>query len=1336
MTQYASEQLLPLTTAQRGLWIGSQIAPPGSTFNIAEAVEILGDIEPQLFVQAIAQISEEAETTRIQIVQTPEGPMQRVVPSLRTDFPFVDMSAEPDPDAAAHAWMRTRILAERDLEQDALWVSALLKLGPQRFLWLQCCHHIALDGFTGGMLAARLAEVYTALVEKRAPEPHGFLPITMLVEHEQSYRDSERRETDRNYWVEQLRDVPDAPTLSMRLDRRNNLASGAHGGFIRRSWTIPAEMVERLRALVRSHGATLPQGLTAMLAAYLFRMTGKEDFVVGMPMTGRGSRALRQVPGLVANVVALRFRPVRETSFVELLTQSRRVLQSALRHQQFRYEDLRRELGFNEINQHLARFSVNIEPFDYSLRFGGATARNHNLSNGAMEDLTVFMFDRQDGEGIRMDFDANPGLYTHEELDAHLARVERLMSAVLADPEAALVAHDLIGDDERRRWAAQVREAQRVWPADDVHALVRRQAGDRPDAPAVIDAVGRLAYRGLADDVEALRRQLAAAGVGPGHLVAVLLPRDRRLVTALLAIAESGAAWLPLNGHGPVDRLHAILEDARPSLVLCDADMDLPIVAPRLVLAAVGAAGVLHGGTADPAPRVPAGTAYVTYTSGTTGRPKGVVVSHANLRNLLLSMQETLSIAPDERLLAITTVTFDIAVLELLLPLVAGATVVVATREEAGDPKSLAAAIARHGVTALQATPTMWQAILGAGQGEALRGLLLLTGGEVLSGLLAERLLGLGRAVFNLYGPTETTIWSTAQQIGAADLALPAIGRPLANTQLHIVDAYGIQLPDGAIGELAIGGDGVATGYLGQPALTAERFPSDPFSDDAGARLYRTGDRAVRDADGVVRTLGRNDDQIKIKGVRAEPAEIESALLRLPGIEQAAVVLERDGDGAMLVAYVVAGAGQPPADAAKLRRSLSTMLLPQMIPSRFQYLDALPRTPNGKLDRRALPRPGVEDARENAASVQPRTPTERMLAEIWRAVLGVEDIGIHDNFFDRGGDSLSAVHLMTALAERGADLSLGHLFTEPTIAGLAPLFENTARRAGFLDMVLPLRSGGDAAPLFCLHPVLGVGWSFATLAPHLPQRHPVYALQDIGLLQGDTRPTSLEALVEIYLAEIRAVQPVGPYHLIGWSMGGLIAHGITSRLRSAGEEVALLALLDSYPFLGTEADPEDMEETVLIRAAMDFLKLQPDPGAPMPETADALVELIAAAIDMGDLPSNLGDEIGDVPAFIERLRAVTVHNLGLARRYRPGHADSDALFLRAALRGGDGAGAVIHDSPTVWRSHLGGTLAIHEIDCRHQDMMLPAHAARIGSIITRHLDARARDRALVEVERP
>ncbi|WP_164521833.1 non-ribosomal peptide synthetase [Sphingomonas sp. ABOLE] len=1334
--QHGSEQLLPLTTAQRGLWIGSQIAPPGSTFNIAEAVEILGDIDPHLFVAAITQVSEEAETTRIQIVQTPEGPMQRVVPSVRTEFPFVDVSGELDPDAAALAWMRARILAQLDLERDGLWVSALLKLGPQRFMWLQCCHHIALDGFTGGMLAARLAEVYTAFVEKRAPEPHGFLPIALLVEQEQGYRDSDRRETDRKYWVEQLRDVPDAPTLSMRLDRRNTAASGADGGFIRRSWTIPAEMVERLRVLVRSHGATLPQGLTAMLAAYLFRMTGKEDFVVGMPMTGRGSRTLRQVPGLVANVVALRFRPVRETSFVELLTQSRRVLQSALRHQQFRYEDLRRELGFNEINQHLARFSVNIEPFDYALRFGGATARSHNLSNGAMEDLTVFLFDRQDGEGIRMDFDANPGLYTHEELDAHLARVERLMSAVLADPEVALVAHDLIGGDERQRWAAQVRAAERAWPADDAPALVRRKAADRPDAPAVIDTAGALSYRVLGADVEALRRQLAAAGVGPGHLVAVVLPRDRRLVTALLAIAESGAAWLPLNGHGPVDRLHAILEDARPSLVLCDADMDLPIAVPRLVLARAGAAGVLHGGDADPAPRVPAGTAYVTYTSGTTGRPKGVVVSHANLRNLLLSMREILSVAPDERLLAITTVTFDIAVLELLLPLVAGGTVVVATREEAGDPKRLAEAIARHGVTALQATPTMWQAILGAGQGEALRGLLLLTGGEVLSGQLAERLLGLGRAVFNLYGPTETTIWSTAQQIGTADLVLPAIGRPLANTQLHVVDTYGIQLPNGTIGELAIGGDGVATGYLGQPALTAERFPPDRFTDAAGARLYRTGDRAVRDADGVVRTLGRNDDQVKIKGVRAEPAEIESALLRLSGIEQAAVVLERGDEGAMLVAYLVAGEGHLPAEPAKLRRALSTMLLPQMIPSRFHYLDALPRTPNGKLDRRALPRPGKQDVIESAASAQPRTPTEIMLAQIWRSVLGVEEIGIHDNFFDLGGDSLSAVHLVAALADLGADLSLGHLFTEPTIAGLAPLFDGSAQGSGFLDLVLPLRSEGDAAPLFCLHPVLGVGWSFATLAPHLPQRHPVYALQDIGLLQGEARPASIEALVEIYLEQIRAVQPAGPYHLIGWSMGGLIAHGIASHLRSAGEEVALLALLDSYPFLGTEADPEDMEETVLIRAALDFLKLQPDPGAPMPETTDALVELIAAAIDMGALPATLGQEIGDVPAFIERLRAVTVHNLGLARRYRPGHADTDALFLRAALRGGDGAGAVIHDSPTVWGSHLAGLLTIHEVDCRHQDMMLPAHAARIGGILTRHLDALAQDSALVAVERP
>lgn len=1338
MTQIGSDHLLPLTTAQRGLWIGSQLAPPGSTFNIAEAVEIAGEIDPDLFVQALRQVSEEAENTRVRIVPTPDGPMQQIVPTVRADFPVVDVSAEPDPEQAALAWMRPRILNRLDLEQDPLWISALLILGPQRFMWFQCCHHITLDGFAAGLLAARLAEIYTALVEKRRPEPNGFLPLVTLIEQEQSYRASERRETDRRYWLEQLREVPEAPTLSARLDRRSDGVVRADGGFIRRSWTIPPEMVERLRSLARANGATLPQGLTAILAAYVFRMTGREDFVVGMPMTGRGSRILRQVPGLAANVVALRFRPGPQTSFLDLLEQSRRAFQGALRHQHFRYEDLRRELGFHELNQHLARFSVNIEPFDYSLNFAGATTRNHNLSNGAMEDLTVFVFDRQDGKGLRMDFDASPDLYTPEELEAHLERVERLLSAVLDEPEATLPTHDLIGADERQRWACQAGEVVRIWRTGDVADIVRDKAAGRSAGTAIIDGHGALSYQALAADVDRLRQILLDQRIGPGHLVGVMLPRDRRVVTALLAIAGSGAAWLPLDADGPAERLHTILADAAPALLIMGEEMraDVPAALPRLVLPTEGGASIFHTNVAAFPTRIPAGTAYVTYTSGTTGRPKGVVVSHRNLTNLLLSMQEILNFGRTERLLAVTTLTFDIAMLELLLPLVAGATVVIASREEARDPRRIAAAIRRHGVTALQATPTLWQAILGADQGEALRGLLLMSGGEALPGHLAERLFRLGHSLHNLYGPTETTIWSTAWRIAEEDLPHPPIGVPIANTRLHILDPYGVELPDGVIGELAIAGDGVASGYLGQPSLTAERFLPDPIADGAGSLLYRTGDRALRDAHGVVRTLGRTDDQVKIKGVRVELAEIESALLRQSGVEQAAVVLERTSDAAALVAYLVPRDRTAPLDPASLRRLLSTLLLPQMIPARFHYLEALPRTANGKLDRRALPRLDQDASGKKTGHMPPRTPTELMLARVWESVLGIQNVGIHDNFFDVGGDSLSALRLITALAELGADLSVGHLFTEPTIAGLVPLFEGKADSSGFLDTLLPIRTSGDAKPLFCIHPVLGVSWSFTTLAPHLPPQHPIYGLQDISLLQSEPRPHSLDALVQAYLDRIRSVQPTGPYHLIGWSMGGLIAHGLAARLRADGETVALLALLDSYPFLGTVAAPGDMEETVLIRAAMDFLKLQPEggEGGALPESLDALTERIAAAADLDALPATLGSEIGSVPDFINRLRDVTLQNLNFARSYRLGHVDADALFLRAARRGGDGADAVIHDTPEVWRSHLGGTLTIRDVDCRHQDMLVAAHAAQIGSLITAHLEALARPEQQVEME--
>ena len=1323
MSDSIAAQAHPLTVAQRGLWMASFIAPPGSTFNIAEAIELPGAIDESAFVAALAQVATEIETLRSRIIDSPTGPRQEILPEYPGMFDVLDLRAEPDPRRAAEQWMAARLRAPVDMQRDPLWQNALLRTGDSHYIWFHCCHHAVLDGYSGGLVAARVAALYTAGLAGQPADPPPFLPLLNLAEQDSLYRTSERHAADRAYWLGQLADPPPALSLSRRPQAR---PTGDDGGFISRALMLDQARTDELASLAKRFETTLPQALTALIVGYLHRVTGVRDLVVGMPVSGRANRVLRNTPGMVANAVTLRFRFDAETDFVGLMAQSRRAMRSALRHQQFRYEDLRKELGLFETSQQIARIGINIEPFDYRLEFGAVEARNRNLSNGAMEDLTVFVFDRKDGTGLTVQFDANPALYDTAELDAHLARFDALAGSLIENPQIPLSAHRILSEADLRQVGQRARSAARVWAHSHLDTMLRTALTARPSAIAIIDAQGEITHGVLWQQIRTFATELRERGIGAGDLVAIGLPRDRRMVVVVAAIALAGAAWLPIDVNGPVLRTQAILDDARPALVVSAILGGLAPDTMRPWLLLAGAASPLDGamefpgGPVTPVAReavVPARTAYVTYTSGTTGRPKGVIVPHAALANFLGAMADILDIDEATRLLAVTTLTFDIAALELLLPLVCGGSIVIAAREDVRDPGRISQLIERHRVDLLQATPTLWQSLLTHRDGEALRGLMLLTGGEMLPAHLARRLYGLGRAVFNLYGPTETTIWSTAHRLGAADLDDPPVGLPIANTELFILDPQGRPLPDGVIGELAIGGDGVASGYLGRPDLTAERFVADPHG-RRGLRAYRTGDRAMRAPSGIVRLLGREDDQIKIRGMRIEPGEIETVLLGLEVVAQAAVVAERDTpqSAPVLAAYVVAQAGVV-LDPAALRQRLLATLPGQMVPTRILAVEALPRNSSGKLDRASLRALAAPLSAGPQAVVTARTPAERMLAELWGALLGLDEIDVHANFFDLGGDSLLVLQLVAGLAERGFDLPIGQVFTVPTIAALAPFFEGRAVAVDPLAELVPIRDSGDRGTIFCISPVIGVGWGFAALASLLPDHYRVYALQHARMAQG--APHSLDVLAARHLDEIRRVQPAGPYHLVGWSMGGVIAHAVAALLQEEGEEIATLALLDAYPY-HEDAARLPLDGPAAVRAAMDFLAIGLAPGVKEPRSLDALADTILEA-ELAHLSPGLSAPGGRVDALAASLRQATLHNLGLLRAHRPVRIDQDLLFVRAARRGGHRAGSLIHDRAEIWQRHTSGRVVMHDLDCRHQDMLQPGPVEQLAALLGAHL---------------
>lgn len=1318
MNEYRQNSF-PLTVAQRGLWFSQKITP-GAIMNIAEAVEICGPMKPEIFRQALHQLVAEAEELRVRIVEQDGKPRQIPRPTYEGDFPYIDMSGELNPRAAIEAWMMEELSRPVDLANDPLWVSALLKAADDQYFWYQRAHHIVYDGYGGGLVARRLAELYTAYVQGSVPAQNCFCTVQATTEAETNYRSSERFQRDREYWLQQLAQLPEAVTLS-RSHRKHGFSD-----TLRRSvGHFSAETVLRLTELGKTSEASLPQVLISLIAAYYQRVTGVSDLVFRMPVSGRINGVLRRSVSVSANMVPIRVSFTPEMSAAELFAQVSRIVRQVLRHQQYRYEDLRRDLGLVGQDQNIAWLGVNIEPFDYRLNFDGAATISHNLSNSAAEDLMVFVYDRGTDTGVRFDLDANPALYSEAELEEHKRRLARLVEQVLANPKTPLQQLDIMGGEERQRLLVDWNDTTVELPYTSLPACVAHWADATPDATAVIFEDTAVNYRQLHERSVRQARQLLASGVKPGDIVAVALPRSEQLLIVLLAIMRTGAAYLPIDLDSPIERQAMVLEDASPIALIAQPQLHKRFAGSNLLLLEPEHSVAPCCDTEQEMDlSTPERTAYVLYTSGSTGRPKGVEITHHNLGNFLQGMQRELKPRASDRFLAVTTIIFDIAGLELYLPLTIGACVVMASNEATHNPPSLARLIRHSGATHVQATPSLWRILLACSE-TRLGNVHAMVGGEALSAELAARLKGMSARVTQFYGPTETTVWSTAFELGEIGTDPPPIGRPILNTQLYVLDKDRQPVLTGAIGELYIGGAGVAKGYLNRPKLTAERFLSNPFARDE-SRMYRTGDLVRWNDDGLLEFIGRADDQVKINGHRIELGEIESILLQHPTVAEAAVAAHRNGDGTIsLAAYLVAPGGTL-VDIDMLRVFMAGRLPNYMMPANFVMLDAMPLTPNGKLDRKALPVP--ERASRNAYS-EPVTLTEKKLAALWQQILKVERVGLHDNFFELGGDSLTAAEMIAHFPARfQMELPLGSLFEAPTIANLAALIERLSTEdVDPLGIVLPLRKVNKTAqrPLFCIHPMAGVSLGFSSLLRHLDSTMPVYGLQSRGL-RGDTSlPASIEEIAADYLEQIRHIQPEGPYRLLGRSLGGLIGHSIAEQMQAKKLKVELLAMIDSSLFLSEEfARPLTEQEEV--HAALSFLDIHLDQES-TPQTLKELGEFLLHPDNARFIPLaqqgviKVAKQITKSnPEFIRHLCAVMLNNLKLARQHVPRKVDLDLLYFHATYITGDVEG-ILDRSPLAWRPFMSGKIDVHELACHHEAVLDPAPATQIAKILQQQL---------------
>nr|BFE27880.1 hypothetical protein GCM10010200_001310 [Actinomadura rugatobispora] len=1053
----------PLTEAQLGIWTGQQLDPDSPAYNTAEYAEISGPLDVTVLEAAIRHVVDETEALSAGLRVDGDG-RPWLLPGEAPAWPFhvLDFSGEADPAAAARAWMDEDVARPIDLTADPLFGHAVLELGPGRHLWYHRVHHIALDGFGLALVARRVAAVHTALVKGEPAGEADFGSLQAVVEEDAAYQSSPQRERDREHWLERCSGRPDPVTLAGR-------PAGRSATFLRAVFDVDPGTAEGMRALAHAASVTWSEVFLAACAAYTHRMTGAREVTLGLPVMGRLASASLRVPGMVLNIVPLRV-PVDPGAGVRDLAA---VVAARMRedrpHHRYRYEHLRQDLGLSGERGKLYGPAVNIMPFDYGLDFAGSRAVVHNVSAGPVEDVSINVYDRADGAGLRIAMDGNPACLDGTELDAHGRRLLAFLDAALAEPERPLRDLDLLLEDERHRLLAEWNGTTREVPSGTVTELFERQAARTPDAVAVVCGDSTITYGRLNARANRLARLLVERGAAPEERVALLLPRSADLVAALLAVLKAGAAYLPLDPGLPARRLRSMLDDARPALLVTTEDLAAPLPPPApgpgagLVLlddpevrdalaSGTGPAAVPETDLTDDdrrAPLPPASPAYLIYTSGSTGRPKGVLVRHDGLSNLYhhhlreMYLPETAAAGGARVRAALTaTLAFDTS-WEGLFWMIAGHEMHLVEDEVRRDAEAMVDYITDHEIDFLDVTPSYAEELLAAGllaPGRRAPRVVAL-GGEAAGRSLWQRLRSAPATVgYNLYGPTECTIdtlWCRLE-----DSATPIVGRPVANTRAYVLDASLRQLPPGATGELYLSGVALARGYHRRPELTAERFVPDPHG-PPGALMYRTGDLARRRFDGDLEYFGRADEQVQIRGFRVEPGEVEAVLLEHPFVAQAAVLVREDAPGAAsLAAYVVPADSTGDLDPAALRVHTADLLPAYMVPSAFVNLPKLPLNANGKLDRGALPKP---DRAAGAPGRSPRTPLERRLCELFAETLGLAGVGVDDDFFDLGGHSLLVTRLAGRIRrELGTAVRAGALFERSTVERLAELLEGTA----------------------------------------------------------------------------------------------------------------------------------------------------------------------------------------------------------------------------------------------------------------------------------------------------
>ncbi len=1292
-----------LTPGQREIWVQSRASDAASQSYVqCRRISIRGEIDPQVMTRAFEFVSSRHPSLRARFATDGATQDDR---GAEPQFVFRDLQ-ELD-DTERQRFLDDLVQSEGgrvfDLRRGPLLFGFLVRMNEEHFELCINAHHIVYDGRTSALFVSELSRAYTDLEQGKAPQLEPATDFRWYV----GRLAAEDREPDLAFWKERFDTLPELLELPVDRPRTSTRSFSGATRYVR----LPMQLLPKVYTLAEQQQTS---AFTILLAAYqtlLARLTAQSDVVVAVPFQSPGVEEVASLAGHTVNLLPVRTLVEAEMSFEQHLRTVHDTLLSARDHSSITFSELLAELP---VKREAGRMPLVETMFNVSRKldqipFGSSRGTLEYVDKHAIQyDLFLNVVPR--GDDLLLVCDYISANYDGETIERWLHYYLRIVEQACQNPKKEIGDFALLSEAERQAILEQ--QPPKVEFDRKGHTAKRflEVAKRNPEAVALTAGDEVWTYRQLARRSKQLANVLIERGVGPGSIVAVCLPRDPDLVASLLAIWLAGGAYVPVDPNFPPERIDIILEDADPTILLTTEGLGQRLRSTAQTLLLDREAEAIASASARKPKNRTTGDdlAYIIFTSGSTGRPKGVQIHHRGFTNFLDGMRAEPGFSAEDCVMGISTISFDIAGLELFLPLTTGGSVDLVPHEVVLEPRALAKRIDQVGATVLQATPASYRMLIDSGWKGNSR-LRMLCGAEPLRRPMADELLARGAELWNLYGPTETTVWTTISRVHS-DREID-IGQAIQNTTTYVVDARGQLQPPGVAGELWIGGEGVGFGYKDKEELTAEKFVPDPFSDAPGATAYRTGDLVRMDRSGVLHFIGRLDYQVKVRGFRIELGEIESVLVNQEGVAQAVVLARPDIHGENeLVAYLVGDGALP--SIAEIRARLVEILPGYMVPAHFVELDVFPLTPTGKIDRKSLPdprevgAPSLDTSDTLAAEQTPRSPAEEILQQIWQEVLGIRKPGIHENYYELGGNSLGAVRIVDAAHSAGIEISPLQFFQTPTIAGLAEA-SSTRTLEGVDSSLVVLREALDEnsePPLFLVHSAPGDVVGYAQLLRSLEPGRAVYGFQSPGLKDPTLVSRSIRDMASHYVQVMKAVLPKGPYHLAGWCFGGNVALEMAQILRQNGDHLGVVALLEAFPRI--DQDARSIGRRALLTARMGT------------EGVRLLRQSIEAKLRNRTVVEQEAEDVYDLSLEsgpFKHRRAVYDANIRAMRAHRTSPFDGRVLLIKSThSRGG------IRDPDYGWRRFV-SDLRVHEVSAKHEELLAPPYATDLAATLAQAL---------------